>query len=194
MTKEEFDILYEDYMSVTPKTVLWNLIKKLNKLNPENILEIGTWYGGSSKIFAWFCDKNVGKYIGIDLNPNIASHVLDNNLCPNHFIKSDHNKIGALEYTKKLIEGHGSGKFDFIYMDTNECRNGIVSAIKNYYPLLSSKGIFAVHDTSGCAKAGFNIAFDTELINSKSELHIIETESTDNNDSGRIVYIINYEE
>ena len=104
------------------------LLAMISKLiNPENILEIGTYTGYSALCLAEGMQKN-GKLITIDINEELEDFVRD------FFDKSEygnqlHQKIGkAIEIIPSLKE-----KFDLVFIDADK------SNYVNYFNLIIDK-------------------------------------------------------
>ena len=129
------------------------LCERLQKLNPHNIIEIGTNNGGT--FFLWAKLFEINKLLSIDLpggqfgggynNKKIKFfNCMKNN--PNssfYYILDDSHKIGILEKTYEIFGDH---KVDFLFIDGDHTYDGVKKDYEMYSPLVRSGGLVAFHD------------------------------------------------
>lgn len=140
MDKEAFNILYEDFVPLWDKDIMWKVIESIKDNNPKHVLEIGLEYGGSSRIWGQFCEENKGRYVGIDLNPMRARCMLTEGCSfPSHFIKGDALNEDVNYFVSRLAEENGTNGFDLIIIDTgNEETNDRLASL--YEKFRNNKG------------------------------------------------------
>jgi cephalosporin hydroxylase len=128
----------------------WDLIDKLNEIQPKIILEIGTNHGGSAVFFDHIAGPQ-GQVITID-HPLLPEHhpcsVLDKRYSPYvpisdlaHFLGDSHQPE-TLERIKGLLKG----PVDFLYIDGDHDYKGAKLDYEMYGPLVRKGGIIGMDD------------------------------------------------
>ena len=125
----------------------------LQKLNPHNIIEIGTNNGGT--FFLWAKLFEINKLLSIDLpggqfggGYNSKKIKFFNCMKNNHhssfyYILDDSHKISILEETYEIFGDH---KVDFLFIDGDHTYDGVKKDYEMYSPLVRSGGLIAFHD------------------------------------------------
>lgn len=111
--------------------------------NIYNILELGTWTGGSFKIFKeCFPEANIICVDLFDFQGDLQEREF-NELALNY---KDYGKIkmNTNDAYKMFKENH----FDFIYIDANHEYEQVKADITNYLPLVKKNGFIGGHDYS----------------------------------------------
>jgi predicted O-methyltransferase YrrM len=119
-----------------------------------NIIEIGSYAGESSEIFANIFPKSkincIDKWESYDWKPDgstpdiihlDAAEKIFDNICLKYtnIIK---NKISSIEYAPFVLDN----SIDFIYIDGDHKYNGVKTDLLNYIPKIKKRGIIAGHD------------------------------------------------
>ena len=129
------------------------LCERLQKLNPQNIIEIGTYNGGT--FFLWAKLFEIKKLLSIDKpgghfgggynNKKIKFfNCMKKNPKSNfYYLQKDSHKISTLEETYKIFGKH---KVDFLFIDGDHTYDGVKKDYEMYSPLVRSGGLVAFHD------------------------------------------------
>ena len=129
------------------------LCERLQKLDPHNIIEIGTFNGGT--FFLWAKLFKIKNLLSIDLprgqfgggynNKKIKFfNSMKNN--PNskfYYIQNDSHKKSTLDETYKIFKDI---KVDFLFIDGDHTYDGVKKDYEMYSPLVRSGGVVAFHD------------------------------------------------
>ena len=128
----------------------WDLIDKLNSIEPKIILEIGTNHGGSAVFWDHIAGPQ-GQVITMD-HPLLPDHhpctVLDKRYCPYEPISdltqmlNDSHLPETLEKVKALLKG----PVDFLYIDGDHAYKGAKLDYEMYSPLVRKGGIIGMDD------------------------------------------------
>lgn len=129
------------------------LLKILNEIKPEVILEIGTANGGTLFLFSHIASKDA-LIISVDLPggmfgggysawkiPLYKSFALPGQKI--HLIRADSHTQSTLEKVKSILNGR---KVDFLFIDGDHTYNGVKKDFKMYEPLVKNNGLIAFHD------------------------------------------------
>jgi len=146
---------YWIYRSICPQQVqveLKHLANEIDKIKPLNILEIGTYTGGSLYVWARHF-QSCRKIISIDLpiglrarswaQSNIKFFKLFDRTKQFHFLREDsHNSKTVAKVTKIL----GPESVDFLFIDGDHSYKGVKQDFDNYIQFVRPGGIVAFHD------------------------------------------------
>ena len=125
-------------------------------LKPKRVLEIGSFYGGS--LYYWVEGSEAGSTIAsVDFlirrdDPRHAK-LMESREKWREWVKGTDKKIVSLvgdSRDPEMVERVKSylPEVDFLYIDANHTENACWSDIRNYWPLVRSGGIMAMHDIS----------------------------------------------
>ncbi|MFO7796125.1 MAG: class I SAM-dependent methyltransferase [Promethearchaeia archaeon] len=124
-----------------------------NKINPKNILEIGTFDGGTIFLLSKISDVDA-KLISIDLPIykrdsgyapyrlplyrffNIANQKL-------YFIRDNSHGKNSINKVKSILKEE---KLDLLFIDGDHSYNGVKKDFYAYYPFVKINGLIAFHD------------------------------------------------
>jgi len=134
--------------------LLINFLKKESLIGLNNVLEIGTFKGGTFYLWCKLSNDNAN-IISIDI-PNIAwregyrekktKKVLYNygkdkqNI---HILRKDSHKKSTKDTVKEIL---GEKKLDFLFIDGDHSYEGVKKDFEMYYGLVEKGGIIAFHD------------------------------------------------
>lgn len=130
---------------------LMNLIKYLNPTKEKRMIEIGSFVGESTVLFA----QNFKSVIAIDPfmegydDADPTSYLFEfNNVYQTYLERTgDHKNIQTIVSTSDDAIGQLNGsKYDFIYIDGLHTYEGVKKDIENYLPLVKSGGYIGGHD------------------------------------------------
>lgn len=130
---------------------LLDLIKELGDNSEKTMIEIGSFVGESTVLFA----RSFKKVIAID--PFLAdydpadptSYMFEfKNVYETYLERTgDHQNIETIVSTSDdAVEKLGGLKYDFIYIDGLHTYNGVKTDIINYLPLVKEGGVIGGHD------------------------------------------------
>lgn len=136
-----FDEIAEQSRASIQKEDLKILIPILAKIEPKNILEIGTWKGYSAETWYWAFQPDV--LVSLEIEKGIMD--------------VDWTKLTLNTQTIKLFEGcnsHnpdvvktvGQVKYDFLFIDGDHSEQGVRKDFEMYSPLVRKGGIIVLHD------------------------------------------------
>jgi len=147
------------------KQGLLDLIKELGDNSNKTMIEIGSFVGESTVLFA----QSFKEVIAIDPflsgydDNDPTSYLFEFDNVYDTYMKriSPYKNIRTIKATSNDALVHFEGvKFDFIYIDGLHTYEGITTDIKNYKPLLKEGGVIGGHDYNnvvahlkGCYKA-----------------------------------------
>lgn len=162
------------------KKEILELAEFVENLNPKNILEIGTQFGGT--FYIW-CSLASGKKISIDL-PNgefggiaSSSHFKRNNLFFDEwfldtdgitFISGDSHSQDTFDIVFNLLKG-GEG-IDFLFIDGDHSYEGVKKDYEMYKFLVNDGGWIGFHDINKIKDCGVD-KFWNELEGEKIEFN-----------------------
>lgn len=165
MTKEEFDTLYNTkannncdghskqhygfWAQQDPKE-FWPAIEEISKINPKNILEIGTNHGGSTVFWDHLAGPG-GRVVGMDkcgfvgnimsmFNPEFCDYTPVSDL---RLLDRDSH----LPETRDEIADIFPDGIDFLFIDGDHSYDGVTADFNDYSPLVRPGGLVACHDT-----------------------------------------------
>lgn len=144
MNKSTCDSMHSSNYPNQSRSELWEMVQLLNKHQPATIIEIGTSEGGSGVFWNYFCQKNNGYFITIDVDiTDKPRGKFSNSITPVVFIegKSQDQKV-ILDVRNKLQ----TKQVDFIYIDGDHTEEAVYQDIKNYIGFLKTGGVMAFHD------------------------------------------------
>ena len=135
------------------KSELLNLLLILKKNKPKNILEIGTYGGGTLLLLSQIASKDA-LIISIDLPegkfgggyPKWKASIYKSFATNNQkirLIRADSHDPKSLEKVKKFLKGN---KLDFLFLDGDHTYQGVKKDFKNYSLLVKKNGIIGFHD------------------------------------------------
>lgn len=154
--KVEFAMSYS-YLTFNIKPVqntqeINELLNELRRLRPKNILEIGTYKGGTLYMFATASDT-IKKSISIGL-PATQSHEkcrayrdkLLSTFTKNgqtYLLSEDSHSEATVERVREIL---GAEKLDFVFIDGEHSYESVEKDFHMYLPLVREGGIMAFHD------------------------------------------------
>lgn len=138
------------------KEELVELAEEVLKLNPANVLEIGTAKGGTLFLWTRLAQRNAtivsidlpgGKFGGGYTSRQSAIYRRfprkNQNL---HLLREDSHAPAALEKTMRLFEGK---PVDLLFIDGDHTFEGVKKDWEMYSPLVRSGGMIVFHDVAG---------------------------------------------
>lgn len=141
------NISFKVFNIVQHKDEITWLAENVKKINPKNILEIGTERGGS--MFVWDKISLPGKRISVDTCDSYTEEFRTNafnkvgRLNNITFIKENsHSKEAYNKVVKKL----GGEKVDFLFIDGDHKYDGVKKDFEMYSPLVRDGGFIGFHD------------------------------------------------
>jgi len=158
------DEVYEKIPNIGQnKSEITNLAKFVQSINPKNILEIGTQFGGT---FYLWCKLASNKCISLDL-PNGIHGGIDqqsifnrnnkflNDWFPNKnitFISANSHKQETFDVLFEKMQGEEG--FDFLFIDGDHTYDGVKQDYEMYRFLIKSGGYIAFHDINNIDDCG----------------------------------------
>lgn len=145
MNREQFDNIFKTYKPNQHSEELWWLVKKVEKIRPKTILEIGVKTGAT--LFLWDSVLSDSKssdclLIGIDLNNNFSwdTKKSKNNI---KMLFTDSRKKETIDIVKYILKDR---KIDFAFIDGGHTEPVVTSDFQNYSKFVRKAGIVAFHD------------------------------------------------
>lgn len=132
--------------SVQKRSEILNLVEHVNELSPENVLEIGTYNGGT--LFMW-ANITKNKVVTCDLrNPSHRSELYKefapgNSKCKVVALEGDSH---SEEFIKRVHKEFENKKLDFLFIDGDHTEKGVEADFYNYKDMVRKGGIIAFHD------------------------------------------------
>ena len=146
---------YARIHAVQVRSEIMPLAELLQTLSPKNIVEIGTFKGGT--LFVW-CRSNpqAELFVSIDLpggeygggyDPRrqrlYKEFIADRAHTKMVLVQADSHLAGTLETLKTALQGR---PIDFLYIDGDHTYNGVKKDYDMYSPLVRKGGVVAFHD------------------------------------------------
>ena len=132
--------------SVQKRSEILNLVEHVYELSPENVLEIGTYNGGT--LFMW---ANITKKKVVTCDLRNPSHRVD--LYKKFTPGTSKCKVVALEgdshddeFMKSVHREFENEKLDFLFIDGDHTEKGVEADFYNYKDMVRKGGIIAFHD------------------------------------------------
>jgi predicted O-methyltransferase YrrM len=128
------------WLSMHERVLLYGLV---GALQPQRILEVGTFQGGSTLIMcAALDDLGAGRIICVDPNPRVA---------PEHWEAVQHRATMVAESSPealaRAVELAGGG-FDFAFIDGDHSKLGVERDIEATLPTLGDEAHVLFHDAN----------------------------------------------
>jgi predicted O-methyltransferase YrrM len=146
---------YWAYRSIRPQQVrieLKRLAHEVDKIRPVNILEVGTYTGGSLYVWARHF-QSCRKIISIDLpmglraracaQLNIKFFRLFDGIKQIYFLREDSHSNRTVGMVSEIL---GSEPVDFLFIDGDHSYSGVKQDFDNYRQFMRPGGIVAFHD------------------------------------------------
>jgi predicted O-methyltransferase YrrM len=146
---------YLVYRSIRPQQVqveLKRLANKVDSIRPLNILEVGTYTGGSLYVWARHF-KSCQKIISIDLpvglrarkwaQSNIKFFKLFDEAKQLYFLRENSHNAKTVAKVSEIL---GPEPIDFLFIDGDHSYNGVRQDFENYRQFMRPGGIVAFHD------------------------------------------------
>jgi len=124
------------------------LLKILNKIKPETVLEIGTYNGGTLFLFSRTASENA-IIISIDLPsgyPLWRKLLYKSFALPKqkiYLLRMDSHREETLKKVKAILSGR---RLDFLFIDGDHAYEGVKRDFEMYSELVKEGGIIALHD------------------------------------------------
>lgn len=132
--------------SVQKRSEILKLVEHVNELLPENVLEIGTYNGGT--LFMW-ANITKKKVVTCDLrNPTHRSELYKEftprvSKCDVVVLEGDSH---SEEFIKSVHKEFEDEKLDFLFIDGDHTEKGVEADFYNYKGMVRKGGIIAFHD------------------------------------------------
>jgi predicted O-methyltransferase YrrM len=146
---------YGLYSSIAPwqeREELEEVAQRVKEIEPERIMEIGTYNGGTWYLWARYFD-DPEFMLSLDLPEGAFGggyraeyqRLLDfmNPDAEMEFVRKDSHEETTLEEVESLV---GEEKLDFLYIDGDHSYEGVKADFEMYAPLVRSGGVVALHD------------------------------------------------
>jgi predicted O-methyltransferase YrrM len=168
-------VLDDDFQGATDPPTLGLLYALLANNSFTSVLQLGTWMGFSTIVFADALKRSAAIHKNSPTLDTVECNVTVHRRARNFIERAQHQDIVRChdgdstdpELIKQLLP-----QYDFIYVDSSHTYEGTAREIELYYPRLKSEGLMAFHDSSRHAvawdpskKGGVRKALD-EWINS----------------------------
>jgi predicted O-methyltransferase YrrM len=135
------------------KKEILEVLKSLKQINPKNILEIGTFNGGTLFLFACIASENA-IIMSLDLPTLIFDqgfHIWKIPLYESfarkdqkiYLLRADSHKIETFLKVKKRIK---KKKLDLLFIDGDHSYEGVKQDFQMYSPLVKKGGLIVFHD------------------------------------------------
>lgn len=138
------------------KEELAELLKEVRKLNPANVLEIGTAKGGTLFLWTRLAQPNAilvsidlpgGKFGGgYSVREEAIYRRFPGKRQNLHLLREDSHAQATLNRTKQLFDHR---PIDLLFMDGDHTFDGVKSDWEMYSPLVRSGGMIVFHDVAG---------------------------------------------
>lgn len=161
------------------KSEITKLVEVVKKTNPNTVMEIGTFNGGTLFLFSMIADKNA-EIISLDLPYGKFGGGYPGWKIPLYkkfaragqtlkFLRENSHDKMVFEHVKQLLNGK---QLDFLFIDGDHTYDGVKKDFEMYSTLVRPGGIIALHDiavhpaSSGCT---VNLFWDELRINKKHD-------------------------
>jgi len=142
MTDEKLRALIEEFdAEQRPEEVTW-FYRRIEKIKPKVIVELGVRTGGNSKILSTHLPED-GLLIGVDWWRRCEPPLPPATDCEIHFVSGDSHASTTIE---RVIELLGGREIDLLFIDGDHSKEGMLQDYEDYGPLVRQGGIIAVHD------------------------------------------------
>lgn len=140
------ELVFLEMSPIQVKGEISELLRILEKIKPNIIVEIGTWKGGSFFLFSRVASKNA-MLISIDMpnSPGKISLIRAFQLPEQkfYFIRSDSHEVETWNNLNDILKGR---KIDFLFIDADHSYEAVKKDFEIYSPLVKEGGIIAFHD------------------------------------------------
>lgn len=121
--------------AVQDPTELWMTLVAFDSTDPRSILEVGVWDGGLTRTLrAAFPDA---KLVGIEYTDHApAEEEIDGFT----LVRGDSHHLSVISVVRER------GPYDCVVIDGDHSYHGVKADWTNYTPMLSGKGVVALHD------------------------------------------------
>jgi cephalosporin hydroxylase len=136
----------------------WVMQEIISELNPDFVIETGTWRGGTALYYATILEKlnDHGKVITIDVNPYDPKVEAFKTWRERvEFIKGSSVSPEVVEAVKKRVQGHKV----LVTLDSLHSKSHVLKELELYAPLVSKNSYIVVQDTQN---SGHPIQVDFE--------------------------------
>jgi len=127
-----------------------SLIKKVAKIDPKTIVEIGVLHGGTLAVFKMCFPK--ARVVGID---NAAEAVGREEFIKQHgleMIIADSQKKETATNLSKMV-----GEIDFLFIDGDHSYEGVKKDVFNWIPKCKDNAIVAFHDIGPAGSVEYGV-------------------------------------
>lgn len=147
MNRTQLDNLFKTYKPVQDPDELYWLIRKVEKLNPKTILEIGVQKGATLSIWDNILNETCHSdclLIGIDIQNRMTwdTRKSKNNI---QMLFTDSRKKETTNIMKNILKER---KLDFAFIDGGHTEATVTSDYQNYSQLVRKGGLVAFHDVN----------------------------------------------
>lgn len=135
------------YKSIRPLHVMdefTDLVKEVERQDPDSIIEIGTAEGGSYYVWCRYLDIDEIVCIDFSLTPEYIEFL--DYISPNHIDTTFLVKNSLDQRTVDNVGEEITDEVDFIFIDGAGPRDAKMADFENYSQYLSDDGMIAVHD------------------------------------------------
>lgn len=129
-------------------------MNKSDRFNPETMIEIGSYVGESTAIFANYFKKviSIDPFINdYDVNDLVCEHA-DFDIVYQQFL-SNMSKFNNIQHIRKLsseaVSSFALESVDFVYIDGCHTYDQVKEDIINYLPVVKKGGFIGGHDYTG---------------------------------------------
>ncbi len=144
-----FNKMYNEYKPVQNNEELSWLIQHAEKTSPKVIVEIGTEYGGTFKMWEQILPKG-GLLIGVDIEDKLRWNIKNSDRDV-HMIIGDSKNPDTINRVTNILKGN---KIDFLFIDGDHDYYSVKADYENYERYVRSRGIIGFHDIYMQAKDG----------------------------------------
>lgn len=159
MNREQFDKIFKTYKPDQHSEELYWLVKKVEKINPNTVLEIGMKTGGTLCMWNYILGEIRNSshrsvlLIGIDIQNNMSwdTRKSKNNV---KIIFGDSRKKDTIDKVKNLLQSmekspvikNQNRYIDFLFIDGGHSEDVVTSDYQSYSKFVRKGGIVALHD------------------------------------------------
>lgn len=139
--------IYRDIRPWQVPSEIKRLIMEVLKISPQNVLEIGTYNGGT--LFLWTKVFNARLIITIDLPTCYPPtkikfyNLFNDNHIDIHYLRGNSQKEETVYNVSQILK---SDKIDFLFIDGDHSYDGVKRDFQLYSPFVKKGGIIALHD------------------------------------------------